>query len=92
MGQMVNKAEAGIFALDSAQQAEYDKTQKALNDAAEAKVKKNAEDALAALTAAKAAGTWKDDGLTIAEKIAAMKAENDKKVEEEEVAAAALKA
>lgn len=90
--QTLNKAEAGIFALDTTQQAEYDKTQKALNKAAEDKAKKNAEDALTALTAAKAAGTWKDDGLTVTEKLAAMKAANDAKVAEEAVAAAALKA
>lgn len=73
----LDKAEAGIFALSAEAQADFDKVQLELKQAAEVKAKANAEAALTALTEAKAAGTWKDDGLTVAEKIAAMVKAND---------------
>jgi len=79
----LDKAEAGIFSLDATAQEAYDKTQLELKQAAEAKAKENAEAAVAALKAAKAAGTWKDDGASIADKIKAMKAANDAKVADE---------
>lgn len=54
-----------------------------MKQAAEAKAKENAEAAVEALKAAKAAGTWKDDGASIADKIKAMKEANDAKVADE---------
>lgn len=81
----LDKAEAGIFSLDASAQAEFDKTQLELKQAAETKAKENAEAAVVALKAAKDAGTWKDDGLSVADKIAAMKKANDAKVADEAV-------
>lgn len=63
-----------------------------MTQAAQAKAKEQAEAAVKEMEAAKAAGTLKDSGLTVAEKIAAMTAANDKAVENEEAATKAAKA
>lgn len=80
----LDKAEAGIFSLDAATQKAYDDTQKELKDAAEKKALENSEAIFKELEAAKKAGTLKDDGLSIADKIKAMKEANDLRVKDEE--------